>query len=192
MKTNKAVETHNAIIQAAEALFMEKSVSKVTINDIVKKAGVAKGTFYLYFESKDHLVWHFLDHQLGYADKWLLEIAKYGYTEKDIDAIVDFLIQFAKRHMPLLKMIHHVRFYEFLGIKNMKNKYLSKWIEPMALWLEKGRLSGELTIEDAKFTAFFLVISIHEMFDYAILGEMPFNMDELAHEFKFLLKKLLK
>lgn len=61
MITKKGEETRNQIIEASEQLFMEKSVSKVTINDIVQRAGIAKGTFYLYFDSKETLVWHFID-----------------------------------------------------------------------------------------------------------------------------------
>ena len=48
MITKKGMETRNQIIEASEQLFMEKSVNKVTINDIVQRAGIAKGTFYLY------------------------------------------------------------------------------------------------------------------------------------------------
>ena len=53
MITKKGMETRNQIIEASEQLFMEKSVNKVTINDIVQRAGIAKGTFYLYFDSKE-------------------------------------------------------------------------------------------------------------------------------------------
>ncbi len=57
MKIKKGEETRNHIIQAAEQLFMEKSASKVTISEIVQRAGVAKGTFYLYFESKQENIY---------------------------------------------------------------------------------------------------------------------------------------
>ncbi|WP_188615775.1 TetR family transcriptional regulator [Lysinibacillus alkalisoli] len=40
------------IVAAAIEVFKEKGVHKVTISDIVKRAGIAQGTFYLYFSSK--------------------------------------------------------------------------------------------------------------------------------------------
>lgn len=40
------------IVQSAIQLFTEKGVEKTTISDIVKSAGIAQGTFYLYFPSK--------------------------------------------------------------------------------------------------------------------------------------------
>lgn len=192
MKTQKAVDTHNTIIKAAELLFMEKSVSKVTISDIAKKAGVAKGTFYLYFESKDDLVWHFVEHQLGYANKWVLQISKYGYTDAELDRMIDFLIKFTKRHFKLLKMMHNVRFYSFLGHENMQKHYEVQWLKPIELWLENGKLKGELDIDDSRFTAYFLVNAIHDTLDKVILGDMPYGLDEVGVQFKILLKKLLK
>ena len=44
------------LVSAASIVFTEKGVGNVTISDIVKAAGVAQGTFYLYFDSKDDIV----------------------------------------------------------------------------------------------------------------------------------------
>ena len=42
----------NALLKTAFDLFAEKGFAKTTISDIVEKAGLAKGTFYLYFKDK--------------------------------------------------------------------------------------------------------------------------------------------
>jgi AcrR family transcriptional regulator len=44
------------LVSAAAAVFAEKGVGSATVGDIVKAAGVAQGTFYLYFDSKDDAV----------------------------------------------------------------------------------------------------------------------------------------
>lgn len=44
------------ILATAEKLFREKGYAKTTINDILKKQNIAKGTFYYYFKSKDEVV----------------------------------------------------------------------------------------------------------------------------------------
>jgi AcrR family transcriptional regulator len=41
-----------ALVEAAFGVFMEKGVAASSVDDIVEAAGVAKGTFYLYFETK--------------------------------------------------------------------------------------------------------------------------------------------
>ncbi|WHY77573.1 TetR family transcriptional regulator [Neobacillus sp. WH10] len=47
---------YNKILNAAIDVISEKGLDKTSISDIVKKAGVAQGTFYLYFSSKKALI----------------------------------------------------------------------------------------------------------------------------------------
>ena len=44
------------ILDAANRLFLDRSVAETAIDDVVKLAGVAKGTFYLYFRDKTDLL----------------------------------------------------------------------------------------------------------------------------------------
>ena len=44
------------IASAASRIFAANGVSNTTVSDIVKAAGIAQGTFYLYFDSKDDVV----------------------------------------------------------------------------------------------------------------------------------------
>ena len=44
------------LLDAAERRFVETGVEATTVSDIVTAAGLAKGSFYRYFESKDQLV----------------------------------------------------------------------------------------------------------------------------------------
>ncbi len=44
------------LVDAAMAVFSAKGVAATSVDDIVRAAGVAKGTFYLYFETKDDAV----------------------------------------------------------------------------------------------------------------------------------------
>lgn len=51
-KKKKEINLYNA----AYELFKEKGINNTSIDEIVKKAGVAKGTFYLYFKDKYDVV----------------------------------------------------------------------------------------------------------------------------------------
>lgn len=59
MKINKrkiqAAETKRKLYDNAKRLFLEHGVDSVSVDSIVKAAGVAKGSFYVHFESKDNL-----------------------------------------------------------------------------------------------------------------------------------------
>jgi TetR/AcrR family fatty acid metabolism transcriptional regulator len=46
----------DALIDAAVEVFARKTVAKTAVSDIVREAGVAQGTFYLYFASKGEAI----------------------------------------------------------------------------------------------------------------------------------------
>jgi AcrR family transcriptional regulator len=45
-----------ALLKAAQELIFSNGVAAMTIDDIVRQAGVAKGTFYLHFKSKEDVI----------------------------------------------------------------------------------------------------------------------------------------
>jgi AcrR family transcriptional regulator len=53
--TNRKERT-KALVDAALSLFLTRGIEAVTIEDITQKAGVAKGSFYRYFDDKEGLV----------------------------------------------------------------------------------------------------------------------------------------
>lgn len=48
--------TKRKIFAIAMRLFKEKGYDNVTVDEIVNEAGIAKGTFYIYFQTKAHVV----------------------------------------------------------------------------------------------------------------------------------------
>lgn len=46
----------DALVDASLAVFMERGVAAASVDDIVARAAVAKGTFYLYFRTKDDAI----------------------------------------------------------------------------------------------------------------------------------------
>ena len=51
-----AQETKRKLISAGLELIKEKGFNSINVEDITKKAGVAKGTFYTYFKRKENIV----------------------------------------------------------------------------------------------------------------------------------------
>lgn len=57
MKVSKEFnERRNEILDAAGRLFSTKGYDKCTVNDILDAVGIAKGTFYYYFKSKEKVL----------------------------------------------------------------------------------------------------------------------------------------
>ena len=51
IESNKQ-KKRDSLLNASFDFFMTKGLEKTSISDIIEKAGVAKGTFYLYFKDK--------------------------------------------------------------------------------------------------------------------------------------------
>lgn len=56
MARKKVGNKRQDLIEAAKQLFLSEGIAKVSVSRIVRAAGVAQGTFYLYFDSKDSVI----------------------------------------------------------------------------------------------------------------------------------------
>ncbi len=65
MRVTKDPEVRKSeLIEAAEILFRRQGYEQTSVSDIVKKVGVAQGTFYYYFKSKDGILDAVIDHYI--------------------------------------------------------------------------------------------------------------------------------
>jgi AcrR family transcriptional regulator len=81
-----AVETRERILRSALSLFAERGLSAVTVEDITEAADVGKGTFFNYFESKEHALAALGDLQLEKLDGILAEAkASSGSLQETLD-----------------------------------------------------------------------------------------------------------
>jgi AcrR family transcriptional regulator len=75
-RKKQALVTHQKIHKTALGLFRKKGFDVVTVDEICKKAGVSKGTFYVYYESKEQVIYDlFLKHDKMYDDFVASELA---------------------------------------------------------------------------------------------------------------------
>ena len=65
MRVTKDPEVRKGeLIEAAETLFREEGYKQTSVSDIVRKVGVAQGTFYYYFASKDEIMDAVVNHYI--------------------------------------------------------------------------------------------------------------------------------
>jgi AcrR family transcriptional regulator len=64
-RERRAAETRLRLFRCALQLFAERGFPNVTVEDITEAADVGKGTFFNYFESKDHVLGVMAEIQLG-------------------------------------------------------------------------------------------------------------------------------
>ena len=98
----------DALLKSAYDLFLSQGISKTSIHDIVQKAGVAKGTFYLYFKDKyeirDRLIAKTAN-RLFLSAHMDLEKQEIPDFEDKIIFIVNYTIEKLEKNKPLLQFI---------------------------------------------------------------------------------------
>ena len=55
-RQQSAINTKKKLIQAALKLLKKNGLSSINVEEITKEAGVAKGTFYVYFKRKEDII----------------------------------------------------------------------------------------------------------------------------------------
>lgn len=97
-----------SLFKSAYDLFLTQGISKTSIHDIVRKAGVAKGTFYLYFKDKyeirDRLIAKTAERLFMSAYKEL-EKAHIPAFEDKIIFIVDYVMDEMAKNKAVLRFI---------------------------------------------------------------------------------------
>ncbi|MGA2908762.1 MAG: TetR/AcrR family transcriptional regulator [Terracidiphilus sp.] len=68
--------TRERILEAARELFAEMPYDKVGISGIVKRAGIAQGTFYIHFDSKQEVIHALADEILGRLQRIIDRVAR--------------------------------------------------------------------------------------------------------------------
>lgn len=182
------------MIDAAYKLFLEKGVNITAIDDVVKAAGVAKGTFYLYFKDKydllDQIVLSKSESVIRSAINELCEKRK--SAEMDIAEqfifFTDRIIEYMQENKELAALIHKNLSACFDVFLTEEHSVLREDIKTVTdLLIETGLTEREAYIHLYMFTG---MIS-SACFDAIVKGR-PFTVEELKPQIHSMIHKLTK
>lgn len=106
---NNKQQKRDSLLESAFSLFINNGFSKTSISDIVNNAGVAKGTFYLYFKDKYDIRNHLIAHkasqvfQAAYAE--LLERPEITQFEEQMMFIIDHILNQLNANHSLVNLL---------------------------------------------------------------------------------------
>lgn len=123
----------DAILHAAVDIMGEKGFDKTSVSEIVKHAGVAQGTFYLYFQSKSALV---LSIAKNIIEDFLLEAQALPGPEEStlqefLTNLTDLMYHLTLKHKKLIGFIYSGTAY-YSAFKEWEALYI-----PFYGWLEE-------------------------------------------------------
>ncbi len=152
--TARAQATRQALLKAAERTFGRSSYEAASIADIVRRARVAQGTFYLYFPDKKAIFVE-LVRELGAQLRQALRAATAPCTTRldvEREGLRAFL-HFSRDHRDLYRI---VRQCEFVDAKAYRAYYQSL-ADAYARGLEQAMTANELRAGDPERIAYFLM-----------------------------------
>jgi TetR/AcrR family transcriptional repressor of nem operon len=153
-----------SILDAAVGLFTERGVDASTMADVAEAAGVAKGTVYLYFDSREDLLAAL---QARYAEdliaeaRTLLPVGGHGSRIRRLDAFIVGLAESYQRDHRL----YHVLF-EAPGASEAA--ILSAIRELLRRFVEDGVAAGEFDVPDVDLATEFLLQGVHASLSRAL------------------------
>lgn len=80
----RSQETRDKILKSAGVLFKDQGFETTSVDSIVKLAGIAKGSFYVHFNSKDEIVAHFIGAVISKIDMDLDSIVNSAHGEPSV------------------------------------------------------------------------------------------------------------
>lgn len=175
-KSEKAQQTKKKIIQSAEQLLLDNTINKISVRDITTKANVAKGTFYLYFDSKEELAWTLVEKSVLVFDQELTVLSDAPVTKEVLRSLISKAVDFSVKHKKLLQIIHHEYFLAFLQHDDQHKEYEERFTLKIQTWLDRGNQEGIFQIPDTYFYAKFMLISLHDLLERMILGELDYDL----------------
>jgi AcrR family transcriptional regulator len=95
----KAGKRKQALVIAATECFAAKGYHDTSVSDIIDRAGIARGTFYLYFKSKQEVFRFILDGFIEHLGRQIKTIALVGSTSPaeqmraNVERIVDAIVE---------------------------------------------------------------------------------------------------
>jgi len=107
-KTEAALEVRCAeILEAARQVFAKKGFSQATVDDIAEAAGVAKGTLYLYFRSKDEIYLAALKQGISTLhEETMRQVDESATAAQKIRAFIRARIEYFEKNREFFKIYH--------------------------------------------------------------------------------------
>ena len=172
------------LASAAAAVFAERGVANTAVSDIVKAAGVAQGTFYLYFDTKDDVVLAVVD-QIGAQMVAEIETAVRSAGTTAIEKLLglrDVLIRFDEdaAALALADFIHRP---ENRALHDRLAEHLTPALMPLVESIvEQGVAEGAFDVPNPRAAAWFVMSGLQSVeLSGTPAAEMPAAIEAATH-----------
>ena len=188
VEENKQIKREN-LLASAYTLFNKKGFVDTSINDIVEYAGVAKGTFYLYFKDK----WDINEQVVTEKARLLFDEAIINTNDKRIDNfddriinIVDYIIEAFKDNPDLMKLIN-----KDLSLGIFNNILTDDYINIREMFIDELKKYNK-RIKNPDVTLYMIIELVGSSVYNSIINGIPLSIDEYKPYLFNQIRKIIK
>ena len=164
----------NNIIKIAAKLFSDKSFHDVTMDEIAEKVGVAKGTIYLYFSSKDNLYLEILEHTFGSIEALLeKEVNTASLAPEKLKKVLAIVIKFYRENIDVLKILSRDETHLIQEHHDLTEKWRLRRIELYEKIIKKGIKEGSFKTGNTELAAHILYGAVGAVMVFYDLEKSP-------------------
>ncbi|GAA3410721.1 TetR/AcrR family transcriptional regulator [Paenibacillus hodogayensis] len=166
-RVNKKPEIRrNEIIETSLELFREQGYDQTAVSDIVKKLGIAQGTFFYHFKTKNDIMIAIVGRLVDEKINKIKALAETEGMSADAKLYTILWEQSYDDESKIGEVLHH----EYNA--SIHQKFLVQIVQESAPYviqiLEQGMSEGIFQIQDLQETAEFILVGINFMFDRGI------------------------
>lgn len=185
LRERQRQERESLILQAAEEVLVEKGYNNTSMDEIAQRVGIAKGTVYLHFPSKETLIFALLKRDVEKLQRAIENIQQQPVTVREkLEAILRYM--YGELLIQRFQIIY--AFFESITEKQMildkKEQFQEQWQKLAAditALVEEGKTNGELVADIPTVilsNAFFTLLSPQRYKQLAVDRHIP--PDELV------------
>jgi AcrR family transcriptional regulator len=188
-RTKPAAVRREELMDAAQALFLEKGFAFTSVDEIVRAADVAKGTFYLHFRTKDDVLAALRERYVtSFCER--LQNALSTSEAEDLSDRLDAWIAAAVNGYLDQVALHDLVFHEFRP-SHRRLKHDNPVILQVSAFLSEGVRQGAWMVEDAHLTAVMLFHSVHGAVDESIVAPRPVDRGAVIRSVRLFCRRAL-
>jgi AcrR family transcriptional regulator len=183
-----STSTKEQLINAAVKIFQQKGFQKTRISDIVSEAGLAQGTFYLYFESKEEI---FRQITIAHSSRFVkvFKETELLFGGRDSNDIRQNISRFLNKLLEVYKQninVSELLFREVRGhggvFKEVQETFYKSFVKLLQEYMKRDIPAGKFNFEDSETIAIFLLGVFLNSTSYFLLMKKQFNTEKLVQK----------
>ncbi|MCD0484172.1 TetR/AcrR family transcriptional regulator [Streptacidiphilus sp. ASG 303] len=184
--TRSPEDRRESLLLGAARVFRDKGFASATVAEVTEAAEVAKGTFYLYFDSKEHLLGALWER---YVDRFLETtrtlLDEGGAWWPTLDRLIRALVEHAVGNAELHRIVYQSANGRALELCRLSNQRV---VDLMADFVARGTLAGAFSAQDTRLACRLVFHAADGLLDDLISRREDIDLDavtaavlELAH-----------